>query len=81
MGEGVLHLQAKALMSLTKGSLLALPEILAGCTVIKVDTAVTLRPRDMERGQVEDCGQRLASGGGGGGVYGQRWKLGEESTI
>ena len=54
MGEGVLHLQAKALMSLTKGSLLALPEILAGCTVIKVDTAVTLRPRDMERGQVED---------------------------
>ena len=54
MEEGVLHLQAKALMSLTKGSLLALPEILAGCTVIKVDTAVTLRPRDMERGQVED---------------------------
>ena len=50
----MLHLQVKVLMSLTEGSLLALLEILAGCTVIKVDTAVTQRPGDMERGQAED---------------------------
>lgn len=50
VGEGVLHLRVKVLMSLTKGGLLALPEILAGCTVIRVDPAITQRPRDMERG-------------------------------